>query len=212
MNSQVKVKNNRVLCQRHERQKCEACQVDYEALNEMAQTIFKEGGPEAPVQFMTEEGGPPAPSMTNGTIPPFEYARRVELLKQEGNGQYKAKNFPQAVQLYSQALEMAYARPLWYPTQGLEEEVSVLLSNRAAAEMDQGNYELAVLDAERCTELRNAWSKGWFRKGRALEGLARWKEAQEAYQTGAAMAQAEGDERSARDMNEAARRCGGSVN
>ena len=59
-----------------------------------------------------------------------------------------------------------------------------MLSNRAAAYIGMKNYVDALVDAETVTKLKREWSKGWFRKGKALAGLGRQEEAMESFNTG----------------------------
>lgn len=57
-----------------------------------------------------------------------------------------------------------------------------LRSNRAAALTKLNKAQQALQDAERITELRPDWEKGWYRKGSALDAQGRLEEALEAFQ------------------------------
>ena len=46
----------------------------------------------------------------------------------------------------------------------------VLYSNRSGAYASLKDYDKALEDAERTTELKPDWAKGWGRKGAALHG------------------------------------------
>uniref|UniRef100_A0A7S3LGJ2 Uncharacterized protein n=1 Tax=Aplanochytrium stocchinoi TaxID=215587 RepID=A0A7S3LGJ2_9STRA len=59
--------------------------------------------------------------------------------------------------------------------------LAVLFSNRAAGFTALARYDLAYKDAEMCILLEAKWSKGYVRKGKALLGLHRYKEAATAY-------------------------------
>ncbi len=60
----------------------------------------------------------------------------------------------------------------------------ILYSNRSAAYASQKDWDLALQDAEKTTELKPDWPKGWGRKGTALYGKRDLVAAYEAYQEG----------------------------
>jgi len=62
----------------------------------------------------------------------------------------------------------------------LDPKNHTLYSNRAAAYMHLGQYELALKDSERCVEIAPDFVKAYFRKGKALLGLEQYAEAVEA--------------------------------
>lgn len=62
-------KNNSLLCEKHQKQKCDECKVDFTAVNELAARI---AGLPSPI--------PPPPAMTNNQI-----AQLVTKAKEEGN-------------------------------------------------------------------------------------------------------------------------------
>ena len=47
----------------------------------------------------------------------------------------------------------------------------ILYSNRSAAYTSKKDFQKALEDANKTTELKPDWSKGWGRKGAALHGL-----------------------------------------
>ena len=85
----------------------------------------------------------------------------AEVSKQQGNEAFKAGHFPEAVRLYTQALEGTPSS-------------AVLLSNRSGALAASGSYEAALDDAERCIALEPTWAKGHTRKASSLHGLGRF--------------------------------------
>jgi len=90
-------------------------------------------------------------------------------LKNAGNEAFKGGHFQEAVQLYTQALD-------------LDADNAVLFSNRSGALAAIGNYTQALVDAERCVALRPDWAKGYTRKASSLHGLKRFLAAVEAYE------------------------------
>lgn len=53
----------------------------------------------------------------------------------------------------------------------VEPENHVLYSNRSGAYASLKKYEEARVDAQRTTDLKPDWAKGWGRKGAALHGI-----------------------------------------
>eukprot|EP00743_Colponemidia_sp_Colp-15_P007291 GILK01007874.1.p1 GENE.GILK01007874.1~~GILK01007874.1.p1 ORF type:complete len:518 (+),score=59.49 GILK01007874.1:37-1554(+) len=87
-----------------------------------------------------------------------------EKLKQEGNQAFQNHKFGNAIKQYGLALE-------------IDPYNAVLYSNRSAAYSEVENYVFAYKDACRCIRLRPEWTKGYFRKGIALQGLKQLKKA-----------------------------------
>lgn len=52
-----------------------------------------------------------------------------------------------------------------------QSEDHVLYSNRSAAYASLKNYDKALEDANKTTEIKPDWAKGWGRKGVALHGI-----------------------------------------
>ena len=90
----------------------------------------------------------------------------------------------QAIQRYTMAASIAAQRPPWEAQQLMREELSMVLSNRSAAFYEAGDYLSALVDAETVIQLKRPWSKGHFRKARALMKLNDYAEAREAIQLG----------------------------
>jgi tetratricopeptide (TPR) repeat protein len=91
----------------------------------------------------------------------------IDVLKQQGNAAFQAKDCAKAVQKYTEALRLGYESEC-------EEQAHILLSNRVAAllghpEHDEILLENAFRDAESCCGMAPNWSKAHYRMGQALE-------------------------------------------
>ncbi|KAI8376883.1 hypothetical protein BD560DRAFT_445404 [Blakeslea trispora] len=159
---------DKILCNEHGLEKCTKCQIDWTEHNILASTL----------KHVKDLPPPNVPNPTRNA--------QVTRLKEEGNKHFKQNNFPEAIRFYTMAVDLSWSRPLWEPLafQYVKEELAPVLSNRSAAYLSLKNYVEAYVDAEMVTRLKREWSKGWFRKGKALVGLARIEEAAEAFQTG----------------------------
>ncbi|KAL9544298.1 hypothetical protein MBANPS3_007704 [Mucor bainieri] len=157
-----------IVCKSHQQQTCHACGIDWTEHNQLAASL--KGVKEMPLP------NKPVPSKIKTS---------VNTLKADGNQAYKLEHFEEAVKWYTAAVELAWSRPLWEPLafQAVREELAPILSNRSAANLSLGNYVDALVDAHIVTQLKKDWSKGWFRKGKALMGLQRFHEASKAFQT-----------------------------
>ena len=80
----------------------------------------------------------------------------AEAAKERGNEAMKAEKYNQAVSHYTEALRMA-------PTN------HVYSSNRSLAYGKTKDWDNALKDAQKCIELQPVWSKGYTRKGTALQ-------------------------------------------
>ncbi|KAI9659047.1 MAG: Hsp90 cochaperone [Bathelium mastoideum] len=78
-------------------------------------------------------------------------------LKAEGNKLFAEKKFDEAIAKFSQAIE-------------LDPSNHVLYSNRSGAYSSLKDWNHALEDASKTTELKPDWGKGWGRKGAALHG------------------------------------------
>ncbi|KKY24470.1 putative heat shock protein sti1 [Phaeomoniella chlamydospora] len=93
----------------------------------------------------------------------------ADALKAEGNKAFAAKNFDEAVEKFTQAI-------------AIEPENHVLYSNRSGAYASMKNFNKALEDAIKTTEIKPDWAKGWGRKGAALHGQGSLIEALDAFE------------------------------
>ncbi|PVU84744.1 hypothetical protein BB559_007419 [Furculomyces boomerangus] len=144
-------------CKKHFKQVCSECAIDYSLSNFLTRQMGHNGT------------GIPAPSP--------EQMKRIQELKNEGNSLFRSKHFAEASAKYTEALIMSNQRPPWDSGQLISEETSVLLSNRSACFLEMGKYAEAFWDSEVVVRLKRNWGKGHFRRGKALIGMGRYKEA-----------------------------------
>lgn len=95
----------------------------------------------------------------------------ADELKAAGNKAIAEKNFDEAIEKFTQAIE-------------IEPTNHILYSNRSAAYASKKDYENALKDAEKVTEIKPDWAKGWGRKGAAMHGLGDLVGANDAYEEG----------------------------
>lgn len=168
INVSLSTTTDKIICQCHEKEVCQDCQVDWTQHNELAGSIRS-----------LKELPPP-----NKPIPSVN--AEVNQLKIDGNQAYKVNNYSKAIELYTLAIELSWSRPLWEPLafQFVKEELTPILSNRSSANFNLGRYIDALVDAEIVIRLKKDWSKGYYRKGKALFELKRFAESITCYGTG----------------------------
>jgi len=88
-----------------------------------------------------------------------------------GNDAFKAGNYDEAIAQFTKAIEAD-------PTN------HVLYSNRSGAHAAKESYTEALLDANKCIELKSDWPKGHSRRGAAYFGLKNWIQSQASYEKG----------------------------
>jgi len=93
------------------------------------------------------------------------------MAKEAGNEQFKLKNFSKAIELYSEAIDET-------PTD------HTLFGNRSASYHNLKKYSEALVDSEKCIQIKPDWGKGWQRKAMALHGLNKLEDSLEAYEKG----------------------------
>ncbi|EJD07643.1 uncharacterized protein FOMMEDRAFT_40180, partial [Fomitiporia mediterranea MF3/22] len=157
------------LCAPHGLEKCDACGVDFTSTNALAR-IFVQN---------PHLACPPPPQIVQQ-----QRSQAVTKTKEDGNALFKANKVKEAVSMYTMAVNVAAGRLPWEPNSIMKEELSTVLSNRSAAYLAAGDHVGALVDAELVIQLKRPWSKGHFRKAKALVELGRLEEAREAIKLG----------------------------
>ncbi|KAK7109416.1 uncharacterized protein [Littorina saxatilis] len=93
---------------------------------------------------------------------------RSRQLAIRGNEMAQVEEYNAAIQLFTEAIS-------------LDPKDFRFLGNRSYCYDRLQQYEKALKDAEKAIKLSKDWPKGYFRKGRALAGLNRFSEAEEAF-------------------------------
>uniref|UniRef100_A0A8H7XW02 Translocation protein sec72 n=1 Tax=Psilocybe cubensis TaxID=181762 RepID=A0A8H7XW02_PSICU len=161
--------NANALCSAHKLEKCDDCNVDFINVNRLSRLLVANPNLLCP---------PPS------NIVSQKLTQMVVSTKDEGNVLFKAGNALQAVAKYTTAASLAVQRPPWEDNRFMREELSTAISNRSAAYFDLHDYISALADAETVISIRRNWSKGHFRKAKALLGLGRYREAADAVRLG----------------------------
>ncbi|KAK7316721.1 hypothetical protein RJT34_00390 [Clitoria ternatea] len=94
---------------------------------------------------------------------------KAEELKVLANDAFKARKYAQAIDLYTQAIEV-------------NSQNAVYLANRAFAHLRLEEYGSAIQDATKAIEIDPKYSKGYYRRGAAHLGLGKFKEALKDFQ------------------------------
>ena len=97
---------------------------------------------------------------------------------------YGAGKYAQAIQMYTTAAEITMSRPPWEASNLIKEELAMVLSNRSAAHAVNNDWVSALIDADAVVQIKRPWSKGHFRKAKALQGLGKYDEAKVALSLG----------------------------
>ncbi|KAK2732915.1 hypothetical protein FQN57_002436 [Myotisia sp. PD_48] len=103
---------------------------------------------------------------------------QIAKLRDTANNAYRKATYPEAVKLYTYAIDMAFGRPPWEPAGLVREELAALYCNRAQAYMAQQLWPEAWVDAQisvECNEQGNG--KAWWRGAKSLVEMSRWDEA-----------------------------------
>ncbi|KAI1334625.1 hypothetical protein F5Y15DRAFT_401087 [Xylariaceae sp. FL0016] len=95
----------------------------------------------------------------------------ADEFKAKGNAAIAAKNFDEAIDAFTKAIE-------------IDSTNHVLYSNRSAAYASKKDWTNALKDAEKTTEIKPDWPRGWGRKGAALHGSGDLLGANDAYEEG----------------------------
>ena len=108
---------------------------------------------------------------STSTILPF-YLTPLQF-KAAGNAALKAGNLSEAIDQYTKAINADGSNHVYY-------------SNRSAAQLQKGDANNALSDAEACIGLNPDFPKGYSRKGAALHALKRYNDSISAYNEGLA--------------------------
>lgn len=95
--------------------------------------------------------------------------------KAKGNAAFQAKNFPEAIKHFTEAI-------------GFDPTDHVFYSNRSACYASLEKYEEALSDGTKCVELKPDWPKGYTRKGLAQFFLQKYDDSAETYKAGLKLA------------------------
>ncbi|KAG9235994.1 putative heat shock protein sti1 like protein [Amylocarpus encephaloides] len=95
----------------------------------------------------------------------------ADALKALGNKAIAEKNFDEAITKFTEAID-------------IEPTNHILYSNRSAAYASKKEWQQALDDANKVTEIKPDWAKGWGRKGAAAHGLGDLISALDAYEEG----------------------------
>ncbi|KAL0073687.1 hypothetical protein J3Q64DRAFT_1745260 [Phycomyces blakesleeanus] len=116
-----------------------------------------------------------AQSPTPEPVKPVELSeedkKKAEDFKAAGNRKVAERNYPEAINLYTQAIEINGNQAVYY-------------ANRAAAYSQQGEHQKAVDDAKQAITIDPKYSKAYSRMGHALFCQKKYAEAVEAYENG----------------------------
>ena len=167
---QIDEKTKSVVCSHHSLQTCPKCNLDFQSLNLLHRLINA---------LSTDNPDP----VTNKT-PPGTRSSQIAKLKDSGNASFKIHKFEDAAKYYTLAIDMALSRPPWEPATLCRDETVVLLCNRSAAKFAMNHFPESLADAEAVVELKKPWSKGHFRKSKALQAMGRLEEAKRAIEMG----------------------------
>lgn len=96
--------------------------------------------------------------------PSPEALMKAKAFKEEGNKAFLRKNHAEAVDFYSQAIE-------------LDPSDAILYSNRCAAYLSAGDPQKALQDAYVAKKLNPKWTKAIYREAQCLEALERYEDA-----------------------------------
>ncbi|EMR64618.1 hypothetical protein MGN70_006552 [Eutypa lata] len=95
----------------------------------------------------------------------------ADELKALGNKAIAEKKFDEAIDAFTKAIEIEPSNHIFY-------------SNRSAAYASKKEWASALKDAEKTTEIKPDWPRGWGRKGTALHGAGDLLGASDAYEEG----------------------------
>jgi len=91
--------------------------------------------------------------------------------KTKGNAAFTKNDYDAAIKEFTEAIQHDPTDHVFY-------------SNRSACYANKQMYNEALVDAEKCIEIKTDWAKGYSRRGVALYGLKRFQEAKTVYEKG----------------------------
>jgi tetratricopeptide (TPR) repeat protein len=97
--------------------------------------------------------------------------RLIDEIKTRAKGSLSTKNYPEAVALYSKAIEL---RP----------DDAILFANRSMCQLGMSKSHEALCDAEKAIELDSTYVKGYYRRGMALVSQKKYSVARDALRKG----------------------------
>jgi tetratricopeptide (TPR) repeat protein len=116
-------------------------------------------------------GGPHSDVLNANPTDQAAKDRLVDEIKTRAKGSLTTKNYPEAVALYSKAIEL---RP----------DDAILFANRSMCQLGMSKSSDALDDAEKAIDNDPAYVKGYYRKGMALIGLKKYAAARDAMRKG----------------------------
>ncbi|KAG8945603.1 hypothetical protein FRC04_000650 [Tulasnella sp. 424] len=160
---------DQAVCAKHSLEVCSDCGLNFAELNVFTKLIAQSN----------EIAIPPPPNVVHPNR-----SQAVQKTKEEGNTAYKQKNWLQAINFYNMSANIAASRNPWEPSALVRDEMAIVVCNRSAAFAAAEDYVSALVDADVVIQLKRPWSKGHFRKAKALVGLQRFEEARDAVMLG----------------------------
>jgi len=101
---------------------------------------------------------------------PAESLAKAEEFKEQANDHFKSERYPQAIELYSKAIELNPTNSVYY-------------ANRSISHLRLENYGYALSDASRAIETDKAYLKGYYRRAAAYMSLGKYKLALKDYES-----------------------------
>ncbi|KAJ5223496.1 hypothetical protein N7468_008038 [Penicillium chermesinum] len=103
---------------------------------------------------------------------------QITKLRDSANTAFRKSQYPDAVRLYTFAIDMAISRPGWEPVALAREELAGLYGNRAQAQMAQQAWPEGLVDAKCSIDSKPTGNvKAWWRVGKCLAEMSRYDEA-----------------------------------
>lgn len=103
---------------------------------------------------------------------------QITKLRDSANAAFRKSQYPEAVRLYTFAIDMAISRPGWEPVTLAREELASLYGNRAQAQMGQQAWPEGLVDAKSSIDSKPTGNvKAWWRVGKCLAEMSRYDEA-----------------------------------